>query len=287
MMGLPGRSLAIAMLAAACACNAITGADGLSAAAAGDEASIVPSRGDGPDADTDPGGRHGGTSSSSSSGGTSTAPDADLFDPGGDAGADGAPPVDLFTDDFGRGDSASIGNGWSEKTNAFSLVAGAVEQATAGSYRDLVVRRPTSEDALDVEIGVAVTHSVKEGDPGIYARMQPASDAPGQLVSYTFYVYVDYAYLDRDDGDTGTELASLAISPPIELGQKYALVLRVAGTDPVMLQGVVKNAGGAVVATLNAQDASGKRITAPGAVGFGSGDATGARFDDFHRIVVH
>lgn len=285
-MGAFRRHARFVAFGAACACNAITGADGLSTDPAGAESSVVPSRNR-----HDPGSSSGGSSSSSSGSSTSDPDAGQLVDGGGtvpDAGTD-APPIGggttPFFDAFERADNAAIGNGWIEKSDKFAIAAGAVHQSGLGSYRNLIVRRPASEDALDVAISVDVTHDKVDGDPCLYARMQPASNTQGQLVGYTFYAYFDYAYIDRDDGDTGTELASVAISPALPTGSKYSLTFRVTGTNPVKLDATVKNAAGAVVASFGAQDGSGKRITAPGAVGFGSGDADGALFDNFRRAL--
>lgn len=286
MMGLFARSARLVAFGAACACNAISGADGLATDPAGDESSVVPSRNR-----HDPGSSSGDTSSSSSSSGApTTAPDGGTTDSGGIgiAPSPDAPPIGggtAFFDPFERPDGPAIGNGWTEKVDEFSLLGGAVRQTGIGSYRNQLVRRPAVEDALDVAISVHVTHDKVDGDPCLYARMQPASDTAGQLVSYTFYAYFDIAYLDRDDGSTGTELASKAISPPLPSGVKYSLSLKVTGTNPVVLVATVKNAAGTVVATLDAQDASAKRIATAGGVGFGSGDADGALFDDFRRVV--
>lgn len=283
-MGAFGRYARFVVLGVACACNAITGADGLSADPGNDESSVVPSR-NRHDTGSSSGG---GSSSSSSSGGTVDPDGGQPLDGGGttDGGSDGAPiggGTTPFFDAFERPDSPAPGNGWTEKVDKFALAAGAVHQNALGSYRNLLVRRPSSEDALDVEISVDVTHDKVDGDPCLYARMQPASNTAGQLVSYTFYSYFDYAYLDRDDGDTGAELASQAISPPLPTGSKYSLTLRAVGTNPVMLTATVKNAAGNVVATLTTQDGSAKRITTAGGVAFGSGDAEGALFDNFRR----
>ncbi len=278
------RCVGILVACAVCACNAITGADGLSTDPAGSESDLAPSRThrDPGSSSGDPGTGGSTSSSSSSSGGTGLDPDGGLP---ADGGSD-APSGDVaFFDPFGRPDSPSIGNGWLEKTDRFDIAGGTVRQSGVGSYRDLIVRRPAAEDVLDVELSVDVVNDKKDGDPGLYARMQPGSDTPNQLTSYTMYVYTDYAYIDRDDGTGGTELASAAIAPALPLGAKYSLTFRVTGTNPVKLEGTVRDAAGNVVASFGAQDGSAKRIATPGGVGFGSGDADGARFDDFRRAV--
>ncbi len=284
-MGRLSRGFGILVAGALGACNAITGADGLAADPASSEADIAPSRSHREQGSSsgDPASGSSSSSSSSSSGGTTVAPDGGDVSDGG--GSD-APPVDaLLFDAFERPDGPTIGNGWTEKTDRFSIVAGAVRQSGLGSYRDQIVRRPATEDALDVEVSIAVVHDRQDGDPGLYVRMQPGSDAPNQLVGYTMYAYTDYAFIDRDDGTTGTELASAPITPALPLGTKYSFSFRVTGTNPVKLEGVVRDAAGNVVAAFGAQDGSAKRIATPGGVGFGSGDADGARFDDFRRVL--
>jgi hypothetical protein len=147
------------------------------------------------------------------------------------------------------------------------------------------VRRPASEDALDVEISMDVTHSANNGDPCLYARMQPASSTTGTLVSYTFYAYFDFVFLDRDEGtkDQYAELASQAISQPLASPYSYSMSLKVTGTNPVVIVATMKDANGNVKAQLNYSDSSAGRLATAGGVGFGSGDADGARFDNFKR----
>lgn len=286
MGALARRSIAIAGVFAVCACNALTGAEGLGVDPALEEGELIPPRERHRTEQVD----DGGSSSSSSSGAlpdpTGGTDGGDAGAGAGDAGLDAPAGGPVFFDAFERADSPTIGNGWTEKTDRFAIAAGAVKQSGLGSYKNLIVRRPASEDALDVEISVDVTHDKIDGDPCLYARMQPGSNTAGSLVSYTFYVYFDFAFLDRDDGDTAfAELASQAISPPLPTGSKYSLTLRVTGTSPVKVEGIVKNASGVVVASLSAMDGSAKRIAVPGGVGFGSGDADGALFDNFRRAV--
>src|SRR5690606_17165685 len=148
-MGGPARSIGIAIIGAACACNALTGADALDVDPS-DEASLPTRRHETSSAPV------GEPSPSSSSGGGSsgTTSDPDPEDGGApiDAGPDGsnAPNPSLFFDDFQRPESATVGNGWIEKVDKFAIVGGAVRQAGIGSYRDMIVRRPASEDLLDV-----------------------------------------------------------------------------------------------------------------------------------------
>ena len=52
-----------------------------------------------------------------------------------------------FVDDFSRPDSAALGNGWLEKSQAaFDLVGGQVtKQAVGSGYRDNIVYRPAGK----------------------------------------------------------------------------------------------------------------------------------------------
>lgn len=286
MMGGLARIVGIAFVGAVCACNVITGAEGLGSDPPPDEATLPTRRREetaaAPIDET--------ASSSSSSGDLPGMPfDPDGGGPNVDAGADGSSPTiaggTVFLDDFQRGDSANVGNGWLEKVDSFSIAAGAVRQTGLGSYRDLMVRRPSNETALDVEISVSVTHNRDNGDPALYARIQPASGTLGSLVGYSFYAIHDFVGLDRDEGskDQYTELASQTLAEPLTAPYAYSLTLKVTGTNPVVIVATMKDANGNVKATLNYTDSSPARITQPGAVGFGSGDADGASFDDFER----
>lgn len=210
--------------------------------------------------------------------------------PSGDASTDGPTLLaggTTFFDDFARADGAAVGNGWIEKVDSFSILGGTVRQSGLGSYRDLMVRRPQSESALDVEISVNVTHTRAIGDPALYARMQPGSENLGTLVGYSFYAIRDFVGLDRDEGskDQYTELASQTLAEPLASPYSYSLSLKVTGTNPVVIVATMKDANGNVKATLNYTDSSPSRIASPGTVAFGSGDASDARFDDFKRVV--
>lgn len=271
----------VALVGVACACNGIAGADGL--APDPDDDAKLPSRrleetNSTPIDDK--------SESPSSSGDLPGMP----IDAEADAGSDATtllPPGNVFFDDFQRADGATVGNGWLEKVDSFSIAAGALRQTGVGSYRDLMVRRPASENALDVEISVNVTHNRDNGDPALYARMQPASGTLGSLVAYSFYAIRDFVGLDRDEGsrDQYTELASQTLAEPLTAPYAYSLSLKVTGTNPVVIVATMKDANGNVKATLNYTDSSAARITQPGGVAFGSGDADGARFDDFERVV--
>ena len=115
-----------------------------------------------------------------------------------------------------------------------------------------------------------------------------AVDIHTTLVGYAFYAYNDFAYLDRDGAGNNefVALASQAISPPFTAPFVYSLSLKVTGTNPVHIVAQVKDANGNVKVNLDVNDASAGRITTPGGVGFGSGDADGALFDNFKRTTL-
>ena len=70
------------------------------------------------------------------------------------------------------------------------------------------------------------------------------------------------------------------------VGQSYRLSLQVTGTNPVHLVGSLSKLDGTVVAAITTNDATGKRITRAGSVGFGSSAAIGGRWDDFRRVTL-
>ena len=280
MMGGFARIVGIGMVGVIGACNSITGAEDL-----GDpnDSTELPARRREEPASA-PLDNTSSTSSSGGSSGTPSEPDAGApVDAGGDAPTLIGGGTD-FLDDFNRADGVDVGNGWIEKVDSFSILKGQTRQSGVGSYRDLIVRRP--EAALDVELSINVTHNRDIGDPALYARMQPTSSNLGTLVSYSFFAIRDFVEIDRDEGskDQYTVLASQTLAEPIVAPYAYSLSLKVTGTNPVVIVATMKDANGNVKATLNYSDSSPGRITQPGAVGFGSGDALDARFDDFKRI---
>ncbi len=269
-------------IAALVACNAITGAEYLHIDTASEETNV-------------------GASSSGTSGSTkkkndpteeeeSVHEERGQRDGGGapetqtDAGFDASTEAPSFSDSFDRPDGPLVGNGWIEKRDRFSIAGNAVVQTSNGNYANLIVTRP--ESVLDAQASIDVSYGDDiDNDPSLHLRMQPASDSTGELVSYTFYAYRDYMYLDREDpGDNGAELASTAISPTLEIGKTYRMVFRVTGVDPVKVEATVLKPDGTPAATITANDASGKRITAAGRAGFGAGRGVGVRWDNFTRI---
>lgn len=269
--GLAGSCL-VAILAA---CNSITGSDRF--ATDGDDITL-PSR------------ETGGTSGSiqtpidgeaSHGRGTSRGGDASTGDPDAAATVDASTGVPDFIDVFDRADGPSLGNGWLEKQDRFSLAGGAVVQGGKGSYIDFFVRRPVSEAALDVELSVDFVYGQNiEVDPSLYARVQPSSDQTGVLQGYVFYAFRDGAGIDREDGRDFAELVGGAIQPNLVPGQTYHYVFRVRGTDPVMLEAAITK-DGAVVKSFSTTDGDARRVSSAGQIGFGAGYSDGGRWDNF------
>lgn len=269
------------------ACNVLSGADGLTSEPDGVEQ---------PQVSSPPG-------SSGTSGTGDTADAARVHDPpsasdgavtplptdeaGIDAASEAAAALPTFLDNFAR-PNGDIGNSWIQKTaGAFALVDGTVQQSQGGIYRNLFNSRPASEDVLDVLAQVTVTFPVTTADPGLFARIQAGSDVVNHFVAYS--VYPDGAndlYVSRDDGDVFVDQGSSVISPPLVVGQSYRLSLQVTGTNPVHLVGSLSLLDGTVVATITANDASDKRITTAGSVGFGSSASVNGRWDDFKRVTL-
>ncbi len=201
-----------------------------------------------------------------------------------DAGFDATTSASAaFTDLFDRADSPTIGNGWTEKSDVFSISNGAVVQTGVGQHLNLIVWR--ADLLLDTQIAVDVTFGANpDSDPCLHLRMQPASDALDELVSYTFYAQRGTAGIDREDpGVQQTPLAIAGISPPLETGKSYHLIFRVVGTNPVKVEATVTRPDGSSAANLSADDASDQRIMTAGRLGFGSSAASDMRWDNFTR----
>lgn len=227
----------------------------------------------------------GGNTSGSTHGGSSS----EAADPDAASGSDAAVTVDAapaptsFLDSFERADSPNIGNDWTEKTDLFALTGGGVVQSGTGDYRDNIVLRPSSEDALDVELSMDVVHSAPNGDPCLFARIQRGTNGSGKITSYTFYYYDDAVFIDRDEGTIANSLAKVAIAPKLAPGTTVHMWFRVMGTSPVVLEGTLTTPEGDSIAVISTQDSSAQAIGTAGGVGFGSGDAIGARYDNFGR----
>lgn len=99
----------------------------------------------------------------------------DLDSGGIDAASEAAAQLPMFLDTFSRADGTPIGNGWIEKSpTTFALVNGAVQQKQTGTYRNLFVSRPASENVADVLLHTTMTFSVSTADPCLFARTPTA-----------------------------------------------------------------------------------------------------------------
>jgi hypothetical protein len=298
MMGRLAPTLVLGIgCCAVVACNAISGADGLSAGSDEQDQDVVtpPASSSGGSSTSSSGATPPSTSSSSGGFGhgssTSGAPPPPPVDGGGDSGP---VPLDagttgtlVFSDDFGRADGA-LGNNWYTKLAKFGISGGLVLEAqNTASYKDLLVLRPTTEDELDSEISVDATIPSNGGDVSLYARVQPSSTTSGTLVGYTFYPGdVNVAYLDHEtgSGNTSTQpVTSIALNPNIAGGQTIHMMLRVTGTSPVHIVASISDTSGKVLGSTSIDDTTPNPITTAGQVGFGSG-GTGSKFDNFKVI---
>ena len=267
---------AIAGGAGALACNVLSGADALSVTTKSDQVDSAPIE------EKDSG--YSNTGSNGGHGGTTTTPDSGVVVQV-EASTTDATGLPTFFDDFARPDG-TLGNGWMLKTsNKYTLNGGAVKQTGTGIFADLVNRRPSSEDNLNSETSLTVVVGHDNGDPSVFSRIQPGSDANNFYQSYAFYPGgLGNVYLEREDIDHSTLLASVATSPAMVVGTAYRITLKVTGTSPVHLEGTLDTTTGTRLASIVFDDNDTKRIQTPGSVGFGSGDAKDARFDDFKRV---
>jgi hypothetical protein len=199
----------------------------------------------------------------------------------------------VFFDDFARPDNAALGNGWIEKNaGAFSLVGGRVTKAaTSSGFADNLVYRPAGEAMLDGEASVEVRFaSMPPGYAQVFVRGQLANIGnPGQLTGYLLFVdsNASLAYLDRMENGSFVELASIPISPALNVTDTYRLRLRATGTNPVAVSAYVERlAAGTwnVIGQAGVNDTAATRVATAGTVGF-TGHTEGGiySYDNFTR----
>jgi hypothetical protein len=198
-----------------------------------------------------------------------------------------------FVDNFNRANSATLGNGWIEKTAAaFEIVSNEAARTGAGfDYRDNVVYRPAAEDALDVEAAAEVRFTaVPPGYPQVFVRGQSATIAGGStLDAYLLYINSSntQAVLARQRGSNYDEpLATFTLNPALNTTDRYRLRLQAIGTNPVQLSAFVERQNGTAWQTIGqatASDAAANRISTAGTVGFGGYTELSPRFDNFTR----
>lgn len=244
------------------------------------------------------------SSSSSSTGGIDAGEDAGKDagqdageDAGKDAGQDAGKPPEpaTFRDNFDRASSTTVGNGWVEKTNHFSIqdnqlvVVGSADDG----YFNIQCFSPLAGRDVKIEVDVTIptTSGNEKADPTFVLR------APSDTVTayntfdgYAFYLFRDFAGIDREEkpADAKTELTGVAIAPSLEAGVPYHVVLSAIGTNPPKLDMTISDPRkGTVLATLTYLDNdTNKRITAAGRVGLGtSTEGQGVKFDNFVQTV--
>jgi hypothetical protein len=197
-----------------------------------------------------------------------------------------------FFDDFARPDGV-VGNDWIEKTLGTYLISGGrvVPQPPDLSYRNHLLYRPASEDVLDVEASVEFTNpQLPPGYPQIFVRAQSATVAKAdEYDGYILYVPGDpaKAWITRQRGPTNhSQLQSIALAPPLDATNEFRLVLRVRGTDPVELTGIVEKKTGTGFQTLGKTtvvDGDDARIKTAGTVGVSGSGGYKFRYDNFTR----
>jgi len=161
-----------------------------------------------------------------------------------------------FFDAFNRPDSASIGNGWTEKfPNAFAIQEGMVTSIDTGTidYHDAIVYRPVAEDQRDVEVGLEFRIFAGQNFPQVHARVQRSTiTQPNTLNGYLLFVdgfepSPGRAIIARQQAVTGQfECYMLAIPfpSPLQETDQYRLRFRLTGANPVTLTGIVERLDG-------------------------------------------
>ncbi len=209
----------------------------------------------------------------------------------GSSSSTGSPEAGFF-DDFDRADSPELGNGWVERTPAVWALQGdrVVYTGPPASYEDSVFYRPFDEARLDLETSVEFTFvdPVDTSTPQLHARIQEdALSEPGQTNAYLVYMpAADDIVLTRVEGDAFALSASVVVDPPIQMGERYRLTLRVTGTDPVELFGSLERFDAEIsdwstVQTVSLTDVDDTRIVAPGSFGSSGSFVVAFEYDNF------
>lgn len=190
------------------------------------------------------------------------------------------PPTVVFTDNFNRANSATVGNGWIEKTPAaFSIENNMLRKnAFDTDYLNSVVYRPASEAQLNMEVQAELRiNNLLTGWPQIFARLQSATAGTmNTLDGYIWYLdgHPQRAILGRQRGSVFlTELSVIELTEPVNLTDTYRLRLRVSGTTTVQLDAWVERLSGSnwvVIGQTSAIDNTPQRISTSGVAGIGS-----------------
>lgn len=205
------------------------------------------------------------------------------------------PPPGIFSDDFERTNSASIGNGWVEKNpEAFSLVDGEVVSAsTELNYWDNIVYRPLPEAFLDGSASVEFRLTgLAVGYPQVLVRVQPDTvEDSGELDAYLAFMEDTTAFrIGRTLGSSlYSVLASGTLSEELTASDRYRMSISVEGEATVSLTATMErwNSGTSAwvqIGTLNTTDSSGSRLQTAGTVGFGKSVDTYNIYDNFSYV---
>lgn len=201
-----------------------------------------------------------------------------------------APSVN-FSDNFNRANSATLGNGWVEKTaDAFSIETNRLRKLSFNTnYLNSVVYRPSGEAVLDSEVSAEMRMlNSNIGWPQLFSRIQ-LDTAPimERLDGYIFFLDGDAstAVLGRQRGTSYlTELSRVTLSQPVNLTDTYRLRMRTTGTNPVQLSAWVERWNGTAwvsIGTATASDNSIERIVNPGVGGLGGYIENYYSYDNF------
>lgn len=213
----------------------------------------------------------------------------DTLAPLSDASFDAPPDAPMFRDEFARGDSPDLGNGWTEKApDVFSLAGGAVIKAgSATHYRDNLVTRPPEEDRADVEVSAIFTIGATNAFPQVFARAQRTSlTGEASYEGYIFFINgFSSARIARQRGDA-EEVALQVIDLPTPLlgGTRVKLTFRVYNESPTILEGIIdriEGSGPTRIGDTKISDGSVDRIDAPGTMGFTASFEGLPSVDDF------
>ncbi len=209
---------------------------------------------------------------------------------GGSESTTGA-PVDMWSDDFDRPDSPDLGNGWIERSpGTFALARGRVVfDDVPMAYQDSVFYRPFEEALLNLEVSIEFTHvgDFNFSTPQLHTRIQEDSLGMEPLSLNAYIVYLsqpDRIDISRVEGDSFALNNSEPIDPPLPEGQTHRLSLRVTGTDPVELFGMVEglvDGAWTPIQTVELIDNDPTRITDPGSFGASGSQSVTFEYDNF------
>lgn len=169
----------------------------------------------------------------------------------------------------------------------------AVRIETLESYRDNMVYRPASEDVRDVEISIRVRFTaLPPGFAQLFVRGDSATiAAPDAYAGYLLFIageQTDLAILGRQRGSVFvTTLASFPLSPPLDAGSTYRMILRATGARPVALRARIERLDGGAwteIGETAVEDHTDAQIEAAGTVGFAGNEAATYIYDDFRRV---